>query len=99
MAALIAGAGAEVFATGWNLAMMENVPSEKLSRVASYDMLGSFVAMPIGTLVFGWLITQAEPATVLAACGAIYGAIALLTLCVPSVWRMGRPVAAVTPAP
>ncbi|UPL11429.1 MFS transporter [Microbacterium sufflavum] len=98
MAAFLAGAGAEVFATGWNLAMMENVPGEKLSRVASYDMLGSFVVMPIGTLVYGWLITQADPATVLIASGAVYGAIALATLAVPSVWRMGRPAAAVAPA-
>lgn len=98
MAAFLAGAGAEVFATGWNLAMMENVPGEKLSRVTSYDMLGSFVVMPIGTLVYGWLITQADPATVLIASGAVYGAIALATLAVPSVWRMGRPAAAVAPA-
>ncbi|MFD7870146.1 MFS transporter [Microbacterium sp. NPDC059771] len=98
MAAFLAGAGAEVFATGWNLAMMENVPGEKLSRVASYDMLGSFVVMPIGTLVYGWLITQADPATVLIASGAVYGTIALATLAVPSVWRMGRPAAAVAPA-
>ncbi|MCK2026640.1 MFS transporter [Microbacterium sp. SSW1-47] len=98
MAAFLAGAGAEVFATGWNLAMMENVPGEKLSRVASYDMLGSFVVMPIGTLLYGWLITQADPATVLIASGAVYGTIALATLAVPSVWRMGRPAAAVAPA-
>jgi len=96
MAAFIAGAGAEVFATGWNLAMMENIPGEKLSRVASYDMLGSFVVMPIGTLVYGWLITHADPATVLVASGVLYAVIALITLLVPSVWRMGRPEAATT---
>lgn len=96
MAAFIAGAGAEVFATGWNLAMMENIPGEKLSRVASYDMLGSFVVMPIGTLVYGWLITHADPATVLVTSGVLYAVIALMTLLVPSVWRMGRPEAATT---
>lgn len=94
MAAFIAGAGAEVFSTGWNLAMMENVPGEKLSRVASYDMLGSFVVMPIGTLVYGWLITHVDAATVLVASGVIYAVIALITLLVPSVWRMGRPESA-----
>ncbi|WP_431806888.1 MFS transporter [Microbacterium paraoxydans] len=98
MAAFLAGAGAEVFATGWNLAMMENVPGEKLSRVASYDMLGSFVVMPVGTLVYGWLISHAEPSTVLVTSGVLYAAIALATLAVPSVWRMGRPAAAVAPA-
>ncbi|UPL18412.1 MFS transporter [Microbacterium aurugineum] len=93
MAAFIAGAGAEVFSTGWNLAMMENIPGEKLSRVASYDMLGSFVVMPIGTLIYGWLITHADPATVLVTSGVVYASIALVTLMVPSVWRMGRPEA------
>lgn len=98
MAAFIAGAGAEVFSTGWNLAMMENIPGEKLSRVSSYDMLGSFVVMPIGTLIYGWLITHADPATVLVTSGAIYAVIALITLLVPSVWRMGRPEPAAIPA-
>ncbi|WP_136056047.1 MFS transporter [Microbacterium sp. K24] len=91
IAAFIAGAGAEVFSTGWNLAMMENVPGDKLSRVYSYDMLGSWVVMPIGTLLFGWLITQADAATVLVASGIVYAVVALVTLFVPSVWRMGRP--------
>jgi MFS family permease len=96
MAAFIAGAGAEVFSTGWNLAMMENIPGEKLSRVASYDVLGSFVVMPIGTLIYGWLITHADAATVLIASGVVYAVIALVTLLVPSVWRMGRPEAVVS---
>ncbi len=97
MAAFIAGAGAEVFSTGWNLAMMENIPGEKLSRVSSYDMLGSFVVMPIGTLVYGWLITHADSATVLVTSGAVYAGVALVTLAVPSVWRMGRPETATLP--
>ncbi|MEV4774025.1 MFS transporter [Microbacterium sp. LWH12-1.2] len=96
IAAFIAGAGAEVFSTGWNLAMMENIPGEKLSRVSSYDMLGSFVVMPIGTLIYGWLITHADAATVLITSGIVYAAVALATLVVPSVWRMGRPTDALT---
>lgn len=91
IAAFIAGAGAEVFSTGWNLAMMENISGEKLSRVSSYDMLGSFVVMPIGTLIYGWLITHADAATVLITSGIVYAVVALATLAVPSVWRMGRP--------
>ncbi|MGW9628091.1 MFS transporter [Microbacterium sp. NPDC055521] len=94
IAAFLAGAGAEVFSTGWNVAMMENIPLDKLSRVSSYDMLGSFVVMPIGTLVYGWLITHADPATVLITSGILYAAIALATVAVPSVWRMGRVEAA-----
>ena len=58
-------------------------------------IFGSFVVMPIGTLVYGWLITHAEPATVLTTSAVLYAAIALITLLVPAVWRMGRPAAAV----
>lgn len=94
IAAFLAGAGAEVFSTGWSVAMMENIPTDKLSRVSSYDMLGSFVVMPIGTLVYGWLITHADPATVLTTSGIIYALIAVSTAFVPSVWRMGRVEAA-----
>jgi len=94
IAAFLAGAGAEVFSTGWNVAMMENIPLDKLSRVSSYDMLGSFVVMPIGTLVYGWLITHAEPSTVLITSGILYAVIAAGTTFVPSVWRMGRVEAA-----
>ncbi len=36
-----AGMGIELFGLGWNLAMQEHVPAEMLSRVYSYDMLGS----------------------------------------------------------
>ncbi|WP_449407758.1 MFS transporter [Microbacterium maritypicum] len=96
IAAFLAGAGAEVFSTGWNLAMMENVPVDRLSRVSSYDMLGSYVVMPIGTLLYGWLITHADVQTVLVTSGVLYASIAIVTLLVPSVWRMGRPTGALT---
>jgi hypothetical protein len=57
-------------------------------------MLGSFVVMPIGSLVYGWLITRADPAIVLTTSGIIYAVIAISTAFVPSVWRMGRVEAA-----
>ena len=38
---------------GWNLAMQENIDEAQLSRAYSYDALGSFVAMPVGQLVYG----------------------------------------------
>ncbi len=33
--------------------MQQQIPPEKLSRVFSYDMLGSFVLMPLGVAVAG----------------------------------------------
>lgn len=84
-AAVVGGAGIETFGTGWNVAMMQNVPGDVLSRVVSYDMLGSFVAIPVGMVLFGWLATIAPTETVLVGAGIIYAAVALSTLLVPSV--------------
>ena len=53
VASFVAGIGLEVFGMGWNLAMQENVDEGQLSRAYSYDALGSFVAMPVGQLVYG----------------------------------------------
>lgn len=89
-AAFVAGAGVEVFSTGWNVTMMEQIPGEKLSRVSSYDMLGSFIAMPVGTLAFGWLIARVDVAPLMIGAAVVYAVIALGTMVVPSIWRMGR---------
>lgn len=88
--AFIAGAGVEVFSTGWNVTMMEQIPGEKLSRVSSYDMLGSFLAMPIGTLAFGWLIARMDVGSLLVGAAIVYAVVALAAMVVPSIWRMGR---------
>ncbi|WP_052460611.1 MFS transporter [Microbacterium gorillae] len=88
--AFIAGAGNDVFSTGWQLALFEHVPRDMLSRVSSYDMLGSFLAMPLGTLIFGWLLTVADARVVLMTASILFAVIALGTLLVPSVFGMRR---------
>lgn len=47
------GFSSEIFGVMWTVAMQQQIPREKLSRVFSYDMLGSFVLMPIGVAVAG----------------------------------------------
>jgi MFS family permease len=97
VATFVAGAGTEVFSMGWSLAMQEHVPGEMLSRVYSYDMLGSFVAMPVGQLVFGPLGAAFGYGPVMMASGAAYVVICLLTLASRSVRELRRvpvPVAA-----
>jgi MFS family permease len=51
--ALVAGAGIEVFGVNWDTAMQQEIPQELLSRVSSWDALGSFVLMPIGLAAMG----------------------------------------------
>lgn len=51
--AFLAGAGVEVFGVLWDTAMQQEIPGEKLSRLSSYDALGSLVLTPIGLAAAG----------------------------------------------
>ncbi len=51
--AALAGIGLEVFGVLWDTAMQQEIPAEKLSRVYSYDALGSFALIPLGLAVAG----------------------------------------------
>jgi MFS family permease len=90
VAALLAGAGIEVFSMGWNLAMQENIPDEQLSRAYSYDALGSFAAMPLGQLAYGPLGELFGYAEVLTVSGVLYVLISLATLASRSVRDLPR---------
>jgi predicted MFS family arabinose efflux permease len=50
---LLAGLALEVFNTTWTTTLQEHIPLEKLSRVSSYDALGSFVFIPLGLSLAG----------------------------------------------
>jgi MFS family permease len=52
-AAFLAGLGIEQFAVAWETSMQEHVPPDKLARVYSYDMVGSFAAIPLGQVLAG----------------------------------------------
>lgn len=90
VAALLGGAGSQVFGTAWTVAMMEQIPSAVLSRVSSYDMLGSFIAIPIGTMAFGWLASHIDIRPLVIVAGCCYALVALATLLVPSVRGLTR---------
>jgi MFS family permease len=53
LAAFAAGFGIEIFGVFWDVAMQQQIPSDQLSRVYSYDALGSFVFIPLGAAVAG----------------------------------------------
>jgi MFS family permease len=97
--AVLAGMGIELFGLGWNLAMQEHVPDEMLSRVYSYDMLGSFVAIPVGQLTFGPLAEVFGLQQVLLVGGAVYLLISLLTLSARSVRTLPRVSTTSAPGP
>ena len=90
LGAFAAGMGMELFGLGWNLAMQEHIEERMLSRAYSYDALGSFVAIPIGQLVFGPLGEAFGAQQVVLVSGFVYVAIALATLCSRSVRTLER---------
>ena len=53
LAAGLAGVSLEQFGVAWAVVMQEQLPPEKLSRVYSYDMLGSVAAIPVGYALAG----------------------------------------------
>lgn len=51
--ALAHGVGLSIFSVFWDLSIQQNVPEEKLSRVYSFDIVGSFIARPLGLALTG----------------------------------------------
>jgi MFS family permease len=53
IAAFAMGVGLETFTIYWDTALQQHVPEAALSRVSSYDVLGSIVFVPIGQAIAG----------------------------------------------
>lgn len=49
----LSGVCVEQFGVAWDVSLQQHVPAEKLSRVYSYDAVGSFVAIPVGEVLVG----------------------------------------------
>jgi Arabinose efflux permease len=50
---VLAGIGTETFGVLWDTTMQQEIPQDRLSRVYSYDALGSFALIPLGLAVAG----------------------------------------------
>lgn len=71
-AAFAMGLGIEVFSVCWDTTMQQQVPGELLSRVYSYDALGSLVLIPVGFAIAGPI------ADAIGSQATLYGAAALV---------------------
>ena len=56
--AFFAGVGLEIFGVNWITALQQHIPRRVLSRVNSYDALGSFVFIPFGLVIAGPLVDR-----------------------------------------
>ena len=84
------GAGLEVFGIGWSTALQEHIPEEVLSRVFSYDALGSFLAIPVGQLLAGPLASWFGAQEVAIGGAILYALLVSATLLSPSVRNLER---------
>jgi MFS family permease len=76
-----AGFGIEIFGVFWDVAMQQQIPPEQLSRLYSYDALGSFVFIPLGAAVAGPMADRfGVPETLIGAAVVIVVATALVLL-------------------
>ncbi len=72
----------------WTNVMQELVPNELLGRVSSVDQFGSFLLMPIGFGLSGWLTAQAGAPTVFLLCGGICAVVMALGMLHPAVRKL-----------
>jgi MFS family permease len=95
LVAVVAGgfigyAGLLFFSVHWDTAIQDNVPHRMLARVTSWDMLTSFVGMPLGNALAGPLSSAFGTRPVLVACAAVLLGSAVAPLFVAGTRRLPR---------
>ncbi len=90
LGAFVHGFGLELFSVNWDLSIQQNVAEDKLARVYSFDLVGSFVARPLGLALTGPVAATVGFDRWLVVVAAVMGGSALLSLGFPSVRRLER---------
>jgi hypothetical protein len=85
---LLAGVGLSLFDVWWQTALAQRIPPHALSRVSSYDWMGSFALLPLGYLLAGPIGEAVGPAEVMVVGASVGVAIASLGFAIPDVWRL-----------
>lgn len=88
---LVNGVAADVFEVLWMTALAEYIPGDKLSRVTSYDALGSFVLGPLGLLLVGPVAAAIGIQRTLIAAGLLVAVGNIFALSARSVRTLPRP--------
>lgn len=88
--AFLHGFGLQVFDVQWQVAIQQNIPEDKLARVYSFDLVGSFVARPVGLALAGPVAAAVGFDRWLVVVGCVMGGSALLSLLSPDVRRLQR---------
>ena len=87
---VVSGIGLAIHLALWFTVFQQHVPEESRSRVSSYDALGSFVLLPLGSAIAGPVsVVIGIPATLLGTF-AIEAASFAAIIAQPSVWAIRR---------
>lgn len=88
--AFVHGFGLEIFSVGWDLSIQENVAPDKLARVYAFDLIGSFVARPVGLALTGPIAQVVGYDVWLTVVGTVIVASVAVSLFAPDVRRLER---------
>jgi MFS family permease len=86
----VAGVAVEVFAVGWMLALHQEIPGDKLSRVSSYDWLGSVAMVPVATALAGPAMNTLGRSAALWGCSGLIVLLTAAVLLLPEVRGLTR---------
>ncbi|PJE97875.1 MFS transporter [Streptomyces carminius] len=92
------GVALEVFGVTWMLALHQEVPEEKFSRVSAYDWLGSVALVPVATAAAGPVEAAVGRSAALWGCSALVVLLTAAVLCVPDVRNLVRRDGSAPPA-
>lgn len=89
-AAVLAGGGMSVFGVNWATTLQQEIQPSMLSRISSYDALGSWALAPVGAAAAGPLATIFGPAAILDSAGILTVLLSAAVLFVPEVRQLSR---------
>ncbi|GGR55927.1 MFS family permease [Nocardioides luteus] len=90
LGAFLHGFGLQVFDVFWQIAIQQEIPEKKLSRVYAFDIVGSFVARPVGLALVGPVAVAVGFDTWLLVVAAVISGTALMSISFAGVRRLER---------
>ncbi|MBW5423712.1 MFS transporter, partial [Streptomyces sp. BG9H] len=95
----VSGVAIEVFGVSWMTAMHQEIPEEKLSRVAAYDWFGSIAMVPLATALAGPAESAFGRSPSLWGCAVLVVLVTAAVLFVPDVRNLTRRTKETSPVP
>jgi MFS family permease len=87
---VLMGFGLSMFDVSWDTALAERIPPHALSRVSSFDYMGSLSLIPLGYVLAGPLAEAFGAVEVVVVGGLLASVVQLIALATPGVWRLQR---------